>query len=86
MTPITVDITAGTIEDADAFGELVAATARQAGFGNVSTNIANSQDWNEHSAAINAMRNMNPDIFRTPVVVNTEQYVPPAVSDEDDEY
>lgn len=86
MIPITVDITAGTIEDADAFGELVASVARQSGFNNVSTNIANSQDWTEHAVALNAMSNMNPDIFRTPVIVNTDQFTPPPPMDDDPEY
>ncbi len=84
-TPITVAITAATIEEADAFGEFIATATRTAGFTNVTTDTAAQVDYTEDQAAVAAMRTLNPDIFSTPVTISTDQYIPPPVIDLDEE-
>lgn len=88
--PINIAITSHNLADADAFGEFVAAAAREHGFKDVSIDSASNSEFSEAQQAVIAMRSLNPNLFNAPVIITTDipDDTPPAADDpvEDEPY
>lgn len=84
LDPICIQVTAGNIATADAFGEFIAAASRDAGFKDVTIDTATQCDY-DTTKAVEAMRALNPEMFSTPIRIMTDEVDKTPASPDDEE-